>query len=300
MDITIWNLVSVISKVFLYLGFSFLIALPLMYIRLPFNREWHGYIRRLFITGVGMAFVFNGVYFFGRVGSFSESGITGLFDTEMISLLWDSGVGDSFRWRLMALFSISVAAAIYWFSKKRVSIAFAALLYLGMIYAIGLSFGFIGHTAGLSGWMQLILGVHVVIALSWIGSLLALRHACYQLKVEVLHKLMNDFSKVAQPMVLILVGLGGYLVYTLLSEPQMLLKSAYGNFLLTKLALVLLLLGLAARHKLILVPRLECDNASDVKDVKYVLARSIGIEFWLAFLLVIVTAVLSTVVGPMH
>ena len=42
------------------------------------------------------------LHFFIQVGDFSETGLSGMFDTDMVSFLWHSPVGDSVLWRLLA------------------------------------------------------------------------------------------------------------------------------------------------------------------------------------------------------
>jgi copper transport protein len=93
--------------------------------------------------------------------------------------------------------------------------------------------------------------VHALTVLFWIGSLLPLLAAVRRPDAgEVLRR----FSNAAVPLVALLVVSGGVLVWLQTGAPAALLGTAYGAVLAVKLALVAVLLGLAARNRLVLAP----------------------------------------------
>ena len=300
MDISVWNIATVFSKVVIYIGFAALLANPLLYCSVHYNKLWHRYVQRWFFIGATLAAIFSIALFLVRVAAFSESGLSGMFDTSMMSFLWGSGVGSALKLRLLAVVTLTVAALTFLLFSNRSARVISALLYVTGIVALGFSFSFIGHTAALPSWSSIVIGFHVLIALSWLGALLPLSRACHYFETTYLKKVMDGFSQLALPLVMILLSLGGYLVYLLLSSPSMLINMPYGNLILVKGFLVLCLLLIAARHKFFLVPALAAQNSVEQDTAKVTLSRSIKIEFAVAACVVVMTAVLSTLVGPSH
>ena len=82
------------------------------------------------------------------------------------------------------------------------------------------------------------------------------------------------------------------MLYELFESPMALINSDYGSALLLKLTLVLVILGVAAMNKLMLVPVL-ISSGSIVK-----LQRSIRYELAIAVAILVATSYLSTIVGP--
>ena len=82
------------------------------------------------------------------------------------------------------------------------------------------------------------------------------------------------------------------MLYELLESPMDLLNTDYGFALLLKLCLVLVVLGVAAMNKLIIVPVLV-SRGSTAR-----LQTSIRFELAIAVAILVVTSYLSTIVGP--
>jgi putative copper resistance protein D len=91
----------------------------------------------------------------------------------------------------------------------------------------------------------------------------------------------------------VLLIAGGLLALNLVHSLTELISTAYGRALAFKLFLVLALLGIAALNKFKLVPALLLIRSSD----KF--RHSVRVEMLIASLLLLLTAYLSTVVGPM-
>ena len=125
----------------------------------------------------------------------------------------------------------------------------------------------------------------------WFGALLPLKQACHQLSYAELHLLMESFGKQASFTLSLLLVAGLWLVIQLVGSLDALISSSYGQTLLFKLALVVSILALAAKHKLILVPQLKNSQGREA------LSKSISIEMVVAFAILSVTAGLTSVVG---
>ncbi len=237
------------------------------------------------------------LYFFVQVGAFNQSGLNGMFDTLMISILAQSGLGFSAFYRFIAFFLI-LSLAIYKtrigrkneiiFGKFSLFIIFIALLLLAY------SFSLIGHVAELSLLATIAIGFHILAISLWLGSLYPLWYLCEHEKLENLKKIMQRFSELAMGFVAVLILSGVFLLTQLLESPLELINTAYGLTLLSKLAGVSVLLFLGSLNKLRLVPGLT--NDPGVRQLKL----CISLEISVGFIVLIITAYLTTLVGISH
>jgi copper transport protein len=149
-----------------------------------------------------------------------------------------------------------------------------------------LSFAVAGHaaTAAPAALMApLVLG-HAAAAIFWAGALPGLLGA---LRAPDAARVMARFSRLAVPMVAVLVVTGAALALRQVETPAALLGTAYGWVLSAKLALVALVLALAARHRLVLTPQL----AQGAPTARHTFARSVRLE------LVLMVAILALTAG---
>ena len=95
--------------------------------------------------------------------------------------------------------------------------------------------------------------------------------------------------------VALLIGSGVLVVIQLLDSISALWVTEYGRILSIKLVGVSAILLLALFHKMRLVPALLSQPKNSIR-----LARSIQVELVLGSLILLTTAVLTTLVGPTH
>lgn len=237
------------------------------------------------------------LYFFVQVGAFNQSGLSGMFDTLMISILAQSGLGFSAFYRFIAFFLILVLAIYKTRIGRKNEITFGIfslfIIFIAMIL-LAYSFSLIGHVAELSLLATIAIGFHILAISLWLGSLYPLWYLCEHEKLENLKKIMQRFGELVMGFVAVLILSGVFLLTQLLESPLELINTAYGMTLLFKLTGVLGLLSLGAINKLRLVPEL-----TGVKGVLH-LKRSITVEITLAFLVLLITAYLTTLVGLSH
>jgi putative copper resistance protein D len=105
---------------------------------------------------------------------------------------------------------------------------------------------------------------------------------------------MERFGKQASVMVSLLLIAGLLLAIQLVGGLDALLFTNYGQTILVKLLLVICVMKIAATHKLKLVPQLK--NS----DGRKTLSKSISIEMFVAIAILSVTAVLTSIVGPVN
>ena len=126
----------------------------------------------------------------------------------------------------------------------------------------------------------------------WIGSLFPLWFSCKLLPPSALYQLMNLFGQVAMVMVGLLIVCGTSLLFLFFSTPMELLTTTYGQAILLKLVFVGCILLIAAYHKFYLVEALKKE------DFCLKLQHSIKNEMKVGFCILLITGILSSVLGP--
>ncbi|MFT4190725.1 MAG: CopD family protein [Comamonas sp.] len=117
-----------------------------------------------------------------------------------------------------------------------------------------------GHAAVDGGSAALALAVHVVVASAWIGALPGLLMAVARLDPAAAGRLLAAFSRAASLGVALLLASGLWQALRWVGPPADLgawLGTAYGRAALVKLAATAVLLGLAALHRWVFLPRLR-------------------------------------------
>jgi len=301
-----WELASLFCKLALYSG---LCTLTGCLLNLSFYNDGRRQtMQGLLIYGlVGSLIGFHGVLlnYLIQVGMISSNGLAGMFDLGMIELLLDTPQGESTVWRLLGftLALITMAWGLQRFAQLRkpptrqhlrlilVPLALALVLLAG-------SFQMSGHVSVLGTSGQLAIALHIVAFACWIGSLLPLHWLARRTPAEELGWIMHRFGDHARYMLVVLVAAGGLMLWQLLHSPMELLQTAYGLSLTVKFVLVVGLMLVAAANRFTLVPALG-EGSSGAQLAVSRLSSSIRLEILLAALILVVTAYLSTLVGPM-
>lgn len=294
-DTTIWDYSNVASKLLIYIGMSAAIGGPFVAALINPSVNKKSIINYIVINSV-IGFIAVILNFFIQVGAFSETGISGLFDTEMISFLWQSAVGESVVWRLLAFTGLGFALFFGNFNARyetfRLKHATFIFLYVVAVLGFAYSFTFVGHSADIGGLAKWLIGFHAVTIAWWIGALYPLWVSCKLLQPPPLYKLMCLWGKIAMFMVGLLIVCGIGLLSLFLASPLELFTTQYGQAMLLKLILIVAILSIAAFHKFHLVEEVQ-EEASNHK-----LQKSIMNEMLIAVMILAVTAMLSTVLGP--
>lgn len=218
-----------------------------------------------------------------RAARISGMGVSGAVDPMMLGFVWDSPLGTAVIWRSAGAFLI-VGLLV----KGHVGLG------AGLIGAllIACSYTFVGHSLGdprllLAG----LLTIHLLVAAFWVGALAPLHRATGQTKGAAL---LHRFGLIASGAVTILVIVGVIFAWLMIGSLSGLVTTAYGWTLLTKLAVVAGLMGLAALNKWRLVPALKSGQPGAITR----LHRSIKVEALAVALILIVTATLTTITTP--
>ena len=162
------------------------------------------------------------------------------------------------------------------------------------------SFAWTGHGAadeGVKGLLHLSADVfHLLAAGAWIGALAGLMALLFRGGSNQAVRIgLTRFSGVATLIVAVLLASGIVSVWLLIGPEHIVsgLATDYGRLLIAKVALFVLMLGLAGMNRLVLTPRLAEESASGA------LKWSIGIETAAALAVLAVVAVMGTLPPPM-
>lgn len=280
----IWGLASLSTKFALYVGVfgaTGLVITRILFADLlaPIAKI----TQRLALSHAGLAFLAALMGLMLR-GAALTGGADGMTDPEILGLLWHTAVGEMLTVRL-----IGVILLIAGLLLPRLGNWIALL---GGLWALW-SFAKVGHVLGLEHtFAQMLLFLHLVGIAFWIGILAPL----YQLTQQPAHhrlaaQLGHRFGQLAMVLVpaLLLAGLG--MAWMLLGNLSSLTTTVYGQTLLAKIALVVVILTLAAANKLRFVPALRSGNATAALH----LSRALQIETVLLLVVFAVTATLTSV-----
>jgi len=288
-----WSLGVFLNKLFLYIALAMTVGGLAALFTLSGYEALQNLPIQYLIPGCILGIITASIGFFLQVGSFAEMGIAGMWSHDYLPILWDSGAGQSYRLQLIGWLLVVITAALVWL-KPHISPIYSALALIG-VFIIAFSFTLTGHTAEAPWWVRIALILHVVTAMWWIGSLYPLRRACNVLPSSNLQSLMIEFGQQAMILVGLLVVVGIGVAYHLEGSFSNLLFTGHGNILLLKLASVATILFIAAKHKWRLVPGLTGDQAAGTAQT---LRRSITVEMIIGLVILLITAALSSLVGP--
>jgi putative copper resistance protein D len=294
----IWSIMGVASKVLYLAGMAAVIGgagayLLFLSANMILVRKILGYV----VTFAAIGMFGSVTYFMSQIGMLNDAGLMGMFDRSMAGMLMDTSLGTASFYRIVGfLTAISVWLVVFYDSRdERLSISNPLMILVLLIIGGGIfawSTTVTGHVSTLDLVTRTVLGVHILAVFAWIGSLWPLRTICSFGDSETLALIMKRYGNIAAWIVTALILSGLWMVFQLLNEPEAILASAYGRVLALKIVVVTGALAIAARHKYSLVPGLI--NASAARRLQW----SIDMEIGVVLLVVLVTAILTTVVGP--
>lgn len=218
----------------------------------------------------------------GLIASIASLGLQGL-DALALPLTqfrrpeaWTSGLATSYGWTaLTAVAALLLGLAAIRTAKPAVARLCAACALAGVGGALALS----GHaaTAGLAPLSRPAVFLHGVAIAFWIGSLIPLL-AIVRNRDRGDGELARFSTLIPVPLA-VLIATGCYLAWAQLDRPDALWTTGYGEVLAGKLAAVLVLLGLAAANRFVLVPRLAARGSASATPLAAAMATESVIAF---------------------
>ena len=295
--LTNWEIAQLLTRWLLYFGISSVVGGLFAFCLLRHQSALLSSIKRYVRGGALIGLAATIAYFFILVGGAMEEGLSLMFDPMMVSIYWDSPAGSTlianvigYCLVIIASFTLGSDRAFSLWPFSRLALMVASLGIASLIY----SFSFTGHATEQAWYYQIIFFTHILIAAWWLGLLFPLWLVTRKATHQESNRILERFGELAAVAVLILIICGAWMSYVLTGW-QDLFSSDYGFWLLVKLALVVVILVMAAYHKLHLVPLiLKRGNT-------FLIQKSILMEKMIASSILVVTAIFTTFVGPpMH
>ncbi len=217
-----------------------------------------------------------------RAARISGMGIEGATDAVMLGFVWESPLGTAAIWR--GLGEVAILALLI--------PRFGQWIAMAGTVAVAISFAQVGHALGEPrAALAVLLVLHLLAAAFWVGALIPLRRAAL---APTGADLLHYFGNLAAGGVAALILAGTSLAWLLSGSVTALFGTAYGLGLLLKVAVVAVLLGFAAFNKLRLVPALRTEKPG----ADHALRRSVSMEMLAVVLILLATAVITSVTTP--
>jgi copper resistance protein D len=220
-------------------------------------------------------------------GASMSGDLAGMFDSGFLGMILGAGEGRATGMRMAGLALAALAIP----SNPR----FRALALLGAA-AASISFAGVGHIRALlpNTAPLLLLCMHLLCGAFWLGALGPLLIAARDGSDREAALLASRFGKLALGVVVLLLGAGAGVLWTLLGDAAQFWSSDYGRMMAVKLLIVTALLSIAAVNKLYLTPKLLSGDARALIQFR----RSVKTEMVLGALILLITAAFTTIAGP--
>lgn len=207
-------------------------------------------------------------------------------DPALLALVLESPFGTGSAVRVAGLLVITALIA-----ERRVGDATA---WLGSA-AIVASFALSGHVLGEPRWaLSGLIVVHTGAVAYWLAALPGLWMMTRTAAIDQAAEVVKDFGRRAQWVVLALVIAGTGMLLLLAGSAGALVSSGWGLAIGAKLLAVAGLISLAAYNKLRLTPALRNRDAAALRSLR----RTVIAEFALATIILVLTAILTTMSPP--
>lgn len=286
-----WIYATWLIKVVLYLGIAFVVGGAFSYFLLGRYVEIRETLLKYITIGAGSGFISSTLGFFVLIGSFANTGLSGMWDSNYINILINTPTGHIHIIRSVS-FALLLLFMIVKLSKGTIQVSkVEGTIFTILIIPMVFSFSQLGHVTNLPFFAQFLLSIHVLVMSLWMGSLFPLWKTSKKITGLPLKDRMHLFGRIAAFVVGILLACGASIALLLIKDFNTLLNTPYGHGFIIKIAFVLSILLLAAFNKWYFTPRLQ--------DPKF--ARQLGyailFEMSLGLMILLTTGYITTVVG---
>lgn len=286
-----WIYATWLVKVILYLGIAFVIGGAFCYFLLGRYVEIKETILKYMTIGTGLGLFSSVLGFFILIGSFANTGLSGMWDSNYINILVNTPTGHVYIIRSIS-FALLLLFMIVKLSKGAIDISKTeGAIFTILLIPIVLSFSQLGHVTNLPLFAQALLSIHVLVMSLWMGSLYPLWKTSKKINGLPLKERMHLFGQIAAFIVGILIACGLSIALLLFKDFNTLIDTPYGHGFIIKILFVLSILLLAAFNKWYFTPRLQ-----DPKSAKQ-LGYAILFEMSLGLSILLATGYITTVVG---
>ena len=286
-----WMFAAWFNKVSLYLGMIMVIGGSFCYFLLDRYTAIKRTIVQYITLGAVLGLISSTLAFLLLIGSFANTGLFGMFDLTYINIVLNTSTGHIHLIRIVS-FALILTLLFVKLHQKNISIrSFEKIFFAILLVLIVYSFSQLGHVTNLSIFAQFLLTIHVLVMSVWMGSLYPIWKTSHSISGLPLKQAMHLFGRIAAFIVAVLIACGASIALLLFKDVDTLIATPYGQGFIIKLLLVICILLLAAFNKWYFTPRLQ--QPQFAKQLGY----AILFEISLGFLILMVTAYITTVVG---
>ena len=166
-----WIYASWLVKVILYLGIAFVVGGTFSYFLLGRYVEIKETILKYITLGTALGLISSILGFFLLIGSFANTGLSGMWDSNYINILVNTPTGHVYIIRSIS-FALLLIFMIVKLSKGTIDISKTeGAIFTILLTPIVLSFSQLGHVTNLPFFAQALLTIHVLVMSLWMGSL---------------------------------------------------------------------------------------------------------------------------------
>jgi putative copper resistance protein D len=257
---------------------------------------------RVTIVGAVVALL-SGVSLLLAVAANMPGSAAAALDPATIStVLFDTGFGRVWCWRLLFAFLL-IGACLAPLGRRRMS----AILLLSLLLLVSL--GWVGHAVEGQGIIRLVHQInqmlHLLAAGLWLGGLVPLTWLLGRARspsgagwISVARDVVPRFSQMGYAAVALLAATGAINTLLLVGSVEALTGTPYGRLLSLKILLFLVMVVLALINRFRLLPRLRREPLSSAPVAAF--ARSVLFEQAFGFAVLAVVSVLGTWPPAMH
>lgn len=249
------------------------------------QQDLNGYI----LLCVGLASFSSLSLIFCQLGFFSDNGVLGIFELELIQLFFSTHSGRVLLINLLCCCILTLNHSIR--LPHPCTRPIQNLVSLLLLLIILLNYAQQGHSLEHARISSVLLCFHVLAVSLWMGALIPIYLLCRVLQGVELSKEIKNLSTHLAVMLCGLLFCGLSLVWIFIPQLNDMLYSAYGQAILIKLAWVMIIFILASLNRLYLSAKLH--QAVELKFFKWVLL----IEWSIALIICMTTSYMTTIVG---
>lgn len=286
-----WMFAAWFNKISLYLGTAMVIGGAFCHFLLARYNALKSSLIQYMTLGAVLGLLSSVLAFLLLIGSFSNTGLLGMFNWTYINIIINTATGHTHFIRIFS-FALILLLLIFKLNQKNIRVnIFEKIFWAISIFLITYSFSQLGHVTNLTFFAQILLTVHVLLMSVWMGSLYPLWRTSHSISGLPLKESMHLFGRIATFVVAILIACGVSIALLLFKDINVLIATPYGQGFILKLLFVVSILLLAAFNKWYFTPRLQQPKFS--KQLGY----AILFEMTLGLMILITTAYITTVVG---
>ena len=286
--------------------FSAFIAEPIRTTSFPVRR-----LEQLMFLALALAVLSGATWLLFLAARIAQSSVAAVIDDGTAwSVLTETQFGHAWAGRLLVaivLFSVGlVGPDVRRLGLRLTSLRAAlAVLFVGML-------AWSGHAAGTMGFGGLLhFGgdvLHLITAAAWVGGLVPLlmfvgsRTGSSQPSLIDCFSALRRFSTLAAWSVAVLAASGVLNTWFMTNRLQSFLGTEYGDLVLVKISLFLVMLGFGAANRYWFTPRLLPTNVPTEEDTRALrlLCASVSLEIALGLVVICVVAILGQLPPPGH